>query len=715
MVSAYGGDHLDFRGGEFTGPFTAKAEYREHAPAPSALDALPARAVGFAGRGGELRELSRALDPSESESEFGGGSEAVVVAAVSGLGGIGKTALAVQAGHEACGRGRFPGGVLFVDLHGYDEEPVTAGQALEALLRALGTEPEHIPAGLDARAALYRSALAVRGRERGAVLILADNASSPAQVRPLLPGGGAGHRLLVTSRDRLPQLGARLLALDELTPEESYDLLDRALRIAHPGDSRVTDDPEEAGRLAVRCGYLPLALQIVAALLVVDRDKPVAELTAELGASRDLLGHLDDGERSVRAAFDLSYRRLSAQQAQLIRLLALAPGPEVTSDVVAVLTGDGDEGEADASAARTLEALARAHLVQRGSGRRRWRMHDLVRAYGVSVGAAHPELVEEGQRARERVLGFYGRRARAAQESLMWRPGGPEVVTGGERAAVLAWFDREREGLLAAVQWVQEPRFAEPAASLADQLREYLQARRYFDDWITMARTVQRAARRSGNRRDEARAWNSLGSAVRQMGRGEESIEAHTRARDLFRSSEDSHQEAMAANGLGIALTEAGRLEEAIQVHTRNLDLFRALGDRWGEGVAWTNFGGALHDAGRTEEAIEAHTHACDLLREVGDRLTEAAAGTNLASALRQNGRWDEAIEIFQRTLAVHREFEDWYGEGNALHDLARAHEDAHRLVEAREHWLRAEAAFTRANAPNEAAEARAAAASLTP
>lgn len=711
MVSAYGGDHLDFRGGEFTGPFTAKAEYREHAPAPSALDALPARAVGFAGRGGELRELSGALGPSGCES--GGGSEAVVVAAVSGLGGIGKTALAVQAGHEACGRGRFPGGVLFVDLHGYDEEPVTAGQALEALLRALGTEPEHIPAGLDARAALYRSALAVRGRERGAVLILADNASSPAQVRPLLPGGGAGHRLLVTSRDRLPQLGARLLALDELTPEESYDLLDRALHIAHPGDSRVTDDPEEAERLAVRCGYLPLALQIVAALLVVDRDKPVAELTAELGASRDLLGHLDDGERSVRAAFDLSYRRLSAQQAQLLRLLALAPGPEVTADVVAVLTGDGDRDETGASVTRTLEVLARAHLVQRGSGRGRWRLHDLVRAYGVSVGAAYPELVEEGQRARERVLGFYGRRARAAQESLMWRPDGPEVVTGGERAAVLAWFDREREGLLAAVQWVQEPRFAEPAASLADQLREYLQARRYFDDWITMARTVQRAARRSGHLRDEASAWNSLGSALRQADRKVESIEAHTRARDLFRSIGDPGHEALAANGLGIALQEAGRQDEAIRVHTDNRELFRSLGDRWGEGIASTNLAAAL-PAGRAGEAMRAHMHACDVLREAGDRLAVAQARANLASALRRDGRVDEAIDMFRGTLAVLREFDHRYGEGHALEGLARAYDAARRPVEAREHWLRAEDAYTRANAPDEAARARTAAESLT-
>lgn len=141
MTNGYDGDHLDFRDGEFAGTFIAKAEYHQHGPAPTALDALPARAVGFTGRDGELRALLDAFDPSAPESPA-----AVLVAAVSGLGGIGKTALAVEAAHEACGRGWFPGGVLFMDLHGYDDDPVTADQALEALLRALGTAPEHIPA-----------------------------------------------------------------------------------------------------------------------------------------------------------------------------------------------------------------------------------------------------------------------------------------------------------------------------------------------------------------------------------------------------------------------------------------------------------------------------------------------------------------------------------------------------------------------------------------
>ncbi|WP_317454135.1 ATP-binding protein [Streptomyces sp. TRM68416] len=328
MVGEYGGDHVDFRGGEFRGPVVAKGNFYQRAAAPTALSALPARAAGFTGRGGELGELLRAFEPA-----VGGGHEAVLVAAVSGLGGIGKTALAVQAAHEAYGRGWFPGGALFLDLHGYDEDPVSGEQALEALLRALAVEPEHIPVRVDERAALYRSVLA----ERGAVLIVADNASSPDQVRPLLPGD-ARHRLLVTSRNKMPQLGARLLTLGEMSPEEAHELLDRALRIADPDDSRVADRAGEARRLAARCGHLPLALQIAAALLVLDRDKPVAELVAELTDLRDRLTHLDDGERSVRSALALSYRRLPADQARLLRLLCLAPGDDASTEAVGVMT-----------------------------------------------------------------------------------------------------------------------------------------------------------------------------------------------------------------------------------------------------------------------------------------------------------------------------------------------------------------------------------------
>ncbi|MGW6738605.1 tetratricopeptide repeat protein [Streptomyces sp. NPDC055013] len=704
--SWYDGDHSDFRGGVFLREVIGVQVViqRGGAAVPEALAGLPPRPGGFTGREEETAALLRALD-LHLDSTGGARSEAsaapVLVAAVSGLGGVGKTALAVETAHLACSQGRFPGGVLFIDLHGYDQEPVTADRALQALLRALGTPPEHIPATADERTALYRSTLAARGRERGAVLILADNASSPDQVRPLLPGDPQ-HHVLVTSRDRLPQLGARLIPLGQLTPNEAYELLDRALRIADPGDSRVTDHPDSARQLAVLCGHLPLALQIAAALLAEDPDKPVTELVAELAE----FDNLDDGERSVRAAFELSYRRLPPEQARLLRLLALAPGPEVGDEVVAALVG------AETPPLRDLRALARAHLVERGSGRTRWRLHDLVRAFGVGVVAGDVELREEGEGARERVLGFYVRWADAADDRLRWLPGMAEPERFGDRGQALAWFDGERAGLVAAVSWAREERFARAGVRLAGSLGVYLAWRRYFDDWITVAGAAREAADRAGYRHGEAIAWGNLGAALRQVGRVGEAIEAHTHDRDLCQAAGDRDGEASAWHNLGIALREAGRVGEAIEAHTHERALYQASANRHGEADALNSLGNAVREAGRLEEAIEAHTRARDLYQAAGDRHREAFAWNNLGLALREAGQVEEAIEAHSGALGVYEELEDWYRAGNALRNLAVAHEQAGRPAATRAHYLQAADAYTRANAPT---EARTRAGNLTP
>ncbi|WP_350284008.1 tetratricopeptide repeat protein [Streptomyces graminofaciens] len=694
----YGGDHIDARDATFNGPFVAKGDFHQHAAAaPTAVDALPARVAGFTGRAGELGRLLDALEPS---SDRGEATPPVLVAALSGLGGIGKTALAGEAAHRACGRGWFPGGVLFLDLHGYDDEPVSGEQALAALLRALGVEPKDIPVGMDQRAPLYRSRLAERGRERGAVLILADNASSPDQVLPLLPGD-VRHRLLVTSRDKLPQLGARLLALDELTSGEAYELLDRAVRIADPADSRVEDEAGAAAELAAHCGHLPLALQIAAALLVLDSGKPVAELATELSEFRNRLDHLGDGKRSVRAAFDLSYRRLPREQARLLRLLALAPGPEVSNEVAAALVGPG------APPLRELEALARAHLVERGGRRGWWRLHDLVRVFGAGVVEGDAGLREEGAAARQRVLGFYSRWALAADNRLRWLPGRAEPERFADRGEALAWLDGERAGLVVAASWAREERFADTAVRLAACLGEYLHWRRHFDDWIIVGRAALEAPHGAGGRLSEAIAQNNLGIALRETGRVEEAVEAHNRARDLHQAAGDRHGETAAWSNLGLTLREAGRVEEAIDALARARRLFQAAKDRHGEATTWSNLGLTLREAGRVEEAIEALAHARRLFQAAKDRHGEAMTWNSLGRALRDAGLMEEAIEAHGRAPEILCEFEDWYRAGDAFHNLAFAHEHAHRPAEARVTYLRAADAYTRADAPAEAAQSR--------
>ncbi|KOT39448.1 regulator [Streptomyces caelestis] len=701
-TSWYDGDHTDFRGGVFLREVVGVQVVIQQggAAVPEALAGLPPRPGGFTGREQETEELLRALDPAGTQPA------ATLVAAVSGLGGIGKTALAVETAHLARERGWFPGGVLFIDLHGYDREPVTADRALQALLRALGTPPEHIPTTTDERAALYRSTLATRADERGAVLVLADNASSPDQVRPLLPGDSR-HHVLVTSRDRLPQLGARLVPLDQLSPREAYELLDRALRIAAPDDSRVADDPDTAERLAGLCGHLPLALQIAAALLAEDPDKPVDELVAELTESRDRLDHLDDGERSVRAAFELSYRRLPSEQARLLRLLALAPGAEVSDQVVAALVG------AEVPPARELKALVRAHLLERGSGR--WRLHDLVRAFGAGVVAGHAALREEGETARARVLVFYALRSAAAHVWFSALPVKLEPQPFADRAQAVAWLDDERAGLVAATLWVREERYASVALELAGMLTVYLGWRRHFDDLITINRATQEVAHRAGNRPGEAQAWLGLGAALMQSGRLREASEALTSARDLYRAVGDHHGQAAAWDNLGFVLQEAGMMDEAISAHAYARDLFRALKDRRGEAKAWDNLGCSLDEAGRPEEAIEALISARDLYRAAGDRQGEASAWGNLGVALAAAGRAEEAIGAYGKALKVLHEFENWFETGRMLRNLAAAQTHLQRLADARTSYLRAADAFTRAGSPAQAGAALTAAEALEP
>ncbi|WP_078893851.1 SAV_2336 N-terminal domain-related protein [Streptomyces sp. NRRL S-1022] len=655
---------------------------------PTAVDALPPTDPSFTGRDAELARLMDVLAP---------GSPDVPVIVLSGLAGTGKTTLVLHAAHEARSRGWFPGGTLLVNLRGYADTPVTAHEGLDVLLRALGIDPTRIPGTADEREALYRAVLAERVRQQGPMLIVADDASSSEQVRPLLPGGG--HRLLVTSRHRLPQLGARFMQVHQLAPDESVELLQRALTVARASDDRVRADVRAARRLAELCGYLPLALQIAAALLAEDPGRPVADLVGQLAASRDRTDRLDDGERSVRAAFDLSYRSLPPEQARLLSLLALAPGPEASDQVIAALVGSEQSPTGD------LRALARAHLVERVRSKG-WRVHDLVRAYGNGVVAADVELRGEGAAARDRVLALYGRWAKAADARLRWLPGMPEPQLFASRAEALAWLDREREGLVSAVHWATEERYARAAVDLAGDLAYYLMWRRYFAEWITVSTVALDAARLTGDQATQAIAYGNLGKALQQTGRMEEAVSALNRARDLQHDAGNPYGEATAWSNLGDALQLAGRVDEAIDALSRARDLHQAVGNRVDEGMAWNSLGLALHMAGRMEEAMESLTRARDLYNATGDRHSEGIALHNLGLALHSARRPLAAAEAYSAAVEIFREFEDWYGTGQALESRASLHLDAGERTRARTTLLEAAEAYARAAAHSEAARA---------
>jgi tetratricopeptide (TPR) repeat protein len=625
------------------------------APTPTALSQLPALVAGFTGREAELADITALLDP-------GSNAGAVVVSAVAGLAGVGKTELAVQAAHAARQAGWFPGGVLFLNLHGYDDTPVQPGQALDALLRALGVRAEQFPSGVEERAGLYRSALAGIS---ASVLVIADNASSEAQVRPLLPGPGP-HRVVVTSRHILAGLGARLLDISVLDDEAAVALLDGALREARPDDDRIAADRAGAGRLAEYCSGLPLALQITAALLKADPFLAAGDLAGELQDEVLRLEalHYDDGSgtsaSSVAAAFDLSYRRLDRAVARVFRLLSVNPGPDVSTAAAAVLA------DLPVSAVRrVIGQLVRAHLVEAAVGKSgRWRMHDLLRLYIGQLSDDHVE--DDGQeQARDRLLDYYLDTTRAADAHL-------EAVPAGflSQDEALAWLDTERPNLIAAVSMAASTGRDQIAIQLPVNLARYLYWRRRFDDERATTMVSLDAARRLGDKENEAAALTNLGSALRNMRRFEEAVAASEAAAALYRQADDLRREGDALTNLGAALWELGQFDKAKTALEDAVAIFRGTGDRYQEGLALDKLGSALQGLGRFDEAISAHQNTATIYQETGDRHGIGSALNHLGLALREVGRREEAIAAHLAAVAIFQQTGDRHDEGVAMRNL---------------------------------------------
>ena len=667
-------------GGMQQGPVLMGRDFRDvtfvaaqAAESPLALAQLPPLVEGFTGRGLELAAITALLDPAE-------GGRAVLVSALAGTAGVGKTALAVQAGNAAREAGWFRGGVLFFDLHGYDDARMEPGQALDALLRAVGVAAEHIPPSTEERAKLYRSVLAGISDP---VLIIADNASSEAQVRLLLPGPGP-HRVVVTSRHTLAGLAARLLEVAFMDEEAGVALLDTALSTARPDDDRVSCDPEAAARLAKICGGLPLALQITAALLKADPVSTVRELANELADEVRRLEALryDDGSDSsapsVAAAFELSYRQLNKTAARVFRLLPVNPGPDLSTKAAAALA-DLRSSEVR----KVLGHLAGAHLIEASADAGgRWWLHDLMRLYARKKSDEHA-AADGREQARDRLLRCYLRTAEAAEDHLRALPGTPMPATFADRDKALEWLDVERPNLVAAVTMAAHTGRDQIAMQLPLSLAEYFNWRWRFDDHLAAAMISRDAAHRLGERWNEAGALSNLGSALQGVRRFEEAITALQEAAAICRQTGDRHSEGVALNNLGNALQGVRRFEEAITAHQEAGAIYRQTGDRRGQGGALNNLGNALREARRFEEAITALQEAAVIYRQTGDRHGEGMALNNLGNALREARRFEEAITAHREAAVIYRQTGDRHGESSALNNLGGALREVRRFEEA--------------------------------
>ncbi len=382
---------------------------------------------GFAGRARELAVLDRLASdlgdggPAVGVDDVADAARSVGTAAIgviSGMPGVGKTALVLHWAHRVAGR--FPDGQLYLDLRGFshDSAPMAPGEAIDGLLAALGVSADRLPEDVAARAAVYRSAVANRR-----MLIVLDNASDAQQVRPLLPGGSRT-MVVVTSRDRLASLlaveGARPIGLDVLDIGDA-----RALLTDRIGRERAAAEPDAVGELVEQCARLPLALAVVAAVVQTCPARSLARAAEELRADGRRLAALSVGDAAadVRAVFSWSYRRLDPAAARVFRLLGIAPGPSVDRPTAVALTGLTPHG-LEAVVAR----LSQAHLVEQDD-RGSLLLNDLLREYATELAALHGEGGGEGEGG----VGRSGEQRRAPATRRALAPEWPLYRPSGER------------------------------------------------------------------------------------------------------------------------------------------------------------------------------------------------------------------------------------------------------------------------------------------
>jgi DNA-binding SARP family transcriptional activator/tetratricopeptide (TPR) repeat protein len=593
---------------------------------------LPGDLADFTGRAGEVAELTRILDRPA-------GTGAVSICVVDGAAGVGKTALAVHVAQRL--RDRFPGGQLYVDLHGVGDRPVGPGQALGRFLRVLGVPGRELPDAVEERAELYRSRLGDRR-----VLVVLDDAAAAGQVRPLLPGG-PGSAVLVTARRRVPGLaGARALHLDLLEPDAAVALLDT---VAGPG--RVAGDPAAGRWVVALCGRLPLAVRIAGARLAARPHWSVGELARLLADERRRLDELVVADLDLRASLALSYRGLDPAAARALRLLGLPDAPVVAGWVVAALLDvPVEEG------GRIAEELTDAALLdaeRSATGQVRYRMHDLVRLFARERGGAEDSPAER-RSALERAFGGWLGLAESADARLpagsLGAGSGPAARWGparwrrdGPARDPAEWFGAELPTLVAVVRQAAATGLVATAWDLAGRLAGYCDLRGHWEEWRSSHEAALAAAVRAGDRSGTAHSLFGLARAAAAVDDYARAAGLFRRAAALFAELEDRGGQAYALNGLGGVLRWVGEVDEALDCLEGALALIRGLPDRRGEGYLDLDLGLALRDLGRLAEAARALDRSLDAFADVDDPAGRHAALRARAAVHRLSGRPAEA------------------------------------------------------------------------
>ncbi|KAB8196488.1 tetratricopeptide repeat protein [Nonomuraea phyllanthi] len=659
---------------------------------------LPAAVNDFTGRQ-EIATRLRTLLAGESSPE------GVPLVAISGIGGVGKTALAVHAAHLA--GDLYPDGQLYTDLRGHADEPTAPESALGGFLRALGIPPDVIPDGLQERSALYRSILAERR-----ILVLLDNARNAEQVTSLLPGS-PGCAAIVTSRGKLADLpSARLVDLDVMEPDEALSLFS-----AVAGAERVSAEHGAAMDVVAACGFLPLAVRIVASRLAARPSWTVASLVPRLADEQRRLDELRVGDLAVEATFALGYGQVGPSPARAFRLLSLPNGPDIsTGAAAAVLSVSEIEAES------VLESLVDASLLE-APAPGRYRFHDLLRLF------ARRELDKtERPQARtlalRRLLGFYLASAQSAHrlayegsmipDNLVAIGGGRSFATAEE---AVAWLISEGDSLFAAInQAAALARTADqllPAADLLLAMEPLLESGTHTREFGQATRAVLAAARSLGDAASELRVRYVLGRvlfagnrlreaeehfrAVHELSadRGEKIVTGevlnalavvvgrqrrHTEALELFDRAMRFYRENGVPAGEALVLSYSAREhlglsrpEDAIAAAERGLAIFTEIGSGAGTARARYHLGIVLSRVGRLTEAVHHHAECLAFFRAGKQRVWEQRVCSRLAETFIAAERYPDAVRHAEQALVVSREIGHPYGQALSLTVLGKA------------------------------------------
>ncbi|WP_310724098.1 BTAD domain-containing putative transcriptional regulator [Streptomyces sp. N2A] len=644
-------------------------------PAPAGPRNLP-RHTTLVGRRTELRRLCAAIDDAAGAPGPGPGA-VIALEAISGMAGVGKTAVAVAAA-ERLGE-RFPDAQLYLDLrtHAHVHEPLNAGAALAQLLRQLGTAPDAVPGEIEERSALWRTLMA----QKRAVVIL-DDAGDTDQVRPLLPDRGSSSLVIITSRRHLAGLpGAHWLALDVLPPDDATALFRK-----FAGEERTHDDA--AVHHVVRlCGYLPLAIEIAANRFNARPSWTLSTLRELLSRGPGRISELRDGYSEIARAFEMSYQTLTAPQQIIFRRLALHLGSEFGPHAAAALV-DLPLPETE----RLLETLLHCHLLQEPTPHR-YRFHDLLAEYARMLAFSEDTEEQRGASLR-RLVDFYLRAADSADRLLYPRrlrlpppephSALPPLPSLKNAEAAKDWLTTERANLLATERHARTHGPSDRAAILSHVLAGFLDAECHWTDTDRMQRRAVEHWEGVGDRHAMCLALLDLSGTHANTSRYPQAEAAARRALDLARTVGAPEAEAEALRGLGILQWHLGRNHEALSLHQETLGIHLRSGDTWARARCENNIAIALLFLGEHQDALQHFTHAIHNFRLAGDERNAGKCINNLGDLHMRTGNLEGARNSYEEALTIALTFGSLADQVTAQTNLAGLllmSDDAHDLT----------------------------------